>query len=244
MLIETDFQENPFIAVPRHVVAMVGKRFAESEGGPEVPFSAEALGVLVWLALRPRGAQIAVPAIMRATGLGKDRWQRVARELRAVGALSLQPVTCLQSGRVLGKGYAVRWPDAKLKATAPKAGKSGSRVAVKPKAGKSGSGAGKSGSVQPGNPAPSSISKDAPGFGCHAAGEGEAGRGRTDPERVGQAASGGGRFTKQDGLARMGLAVRCPDSGEWMTATDWQAKRGGLASADAMNVEGGKAGAP
>lgn len=48
---------------------------------------------------------------------------------------------------------------------------------------------------------------------------------------------------KADLAAACGLAVRSPVSGEWLTAADWRAQRAGQASADAMNGEGGKAGA-
>lgn len=140
MLIETEFQGPGFVAVPNHVVDLVGE-----------VLTGDALAALVWLARRPKGFQVAVPVIRRAFGWGKDRWQRIARELRDAGALVMVPIVCNETGRLHGKGLIVRWPE-------PKAGKSGSRETVRaasqPKAGKPGSRAGKPGSEKPENPAP------------------------------------------------------------------------------------------
>lgn len=175
MLIETNFQENPFVAVPRHVVAMTGKAVQADPGRKAETFSAEALGVLVWLALRPVGVQVAVPSIRRALNLGEDRWQRVARELRAAGALVLQPIVSSQSGRVFGNGYSVRWPDGSavvgkaskadkggLIEVSPRPGKPGSR-SVSPRPGKPRSGTGFSRYEKRENPVPLTIEQQKKG---------------------------------------------------------------------------------
>lgn len=137
MIIQTEFQQNPFVAVPRYVIQLVGEKI-----------SPEALGVLVWLAGRPVGAQVQVTSVCRALRLGKDKWQRIARELREVGALFLAPTICNQTGRVAGKSYSVRWPEPAAKvakiAQKPRAGKPA--IFAKPRAGKSGA-------PQPENPA-------------------------------------------------------------------------------------------
>ena len=135
MIIQTEFQQVPFVAVPRDVIKMVGQGL-----------SAEALGVLVWLAARPVGAQVQVPTIQRAFGVGKDKWQRIARELRAVGALIVEPLRCNETNKVYGKAYLVRWPESRKNQL--------SENPQKPKAGKSGYRAGKSGHEKPENPAP------------------------------------------------------------------------------------------
>lgn len=47
----------------------------------------DARAVAAWLATRPDGWQIAVRPLCKRLGLGRDRWQRIARELTAAGYL-------------------------------------------------------------------------------------------------------------------------------------------------------------
>lgn len=195
MLIQTEFQQSPFVAVPRHVVQMVGTKI-----------SPEALGVLVWLAARPVGAQVSVPHISRAMGFGKDKWQRIGRELRAVGALFSMPVVCNETGRVYGQALGVRWPDApkakakpqpkdKPKASTSKPEKPASTESRKTRLSPPSPRAGFSGYKKPENPAPSYkeyIIKE---------GEGPSGATVADRRQV---------------AADLGLPVLNPETGEWV----------------------------
>jgi len=95
--IETQFEGPGFVAVPNEV-AQSGK------------LSPEALGVLVYLASLPRGFLVRVCSIRETFALGRDKWQRIARELREVGAMDLREARG-PGGRVIGKRMAVRWPD-------------------------------------------------------------------------------------------------------------------------------------
>jgi hypothetical protein len=121
----------------------------------------------VGFAARPVGAQLPVPQICRALGFGKDKWQRIGRELRAVGALFSMPVICKETNRVYGQALGIRWPDAPEK-PATKSGQKPAKVAEKsarepaaPRAGKPASRprktdfprAGFSGKEKPENPA-------------------------------------------------------------------------------------------
>lgn len=129
--IQTQFQGPGFVAVPNHVAR-------------DPRLSLEARGLLIWLASHGNDAQFSVAAICDACGIGKDKWQRIARELRAVGALVNVKVRG-RGGRVLGEVLAVRWPE-----PAP------DREPGKPAAGDREPGkpaAGKAGSSGPGNPA-------------------------------------------------------------------------------------------
>lgn len=128
MRIRIDFQGPGFVAVPNHVAAMVGKEL-----------SPEAVGVLVMLALRPVGSDWAVASILAALGCSRDRWQRISRELRAVGALWDDPDTG-SDGRHRGRLLAVRWPVAPAKSARKSVSKARvqRRVVASPKAGKPG----------------------------------------------------------------------------------------------------------
>lgn len=96
-VIETNFTGPNFVMVP-NAVAQSGK------------LSAEALGVLVYMASLPRGFLLRVSSVQETFGMGKDKWQRIARELRAVGAMDVQIVRG-SGGRAIGRRVAVRWPD-------------------------------------------------------------------------------------------------------------------------------------
>lgn len=241
MLIETDFQEVPFVAVPRHVVALLGNGL-----------SGDALAALVWLAARPKGAAVYVASVQRALGCGKDKWQRISRELRAVGALTVAPSFVEGRDLAVGKCLLVRWPEG------GKTRLSGSER----KAGKPGVPAGKPGGKRPENPAPSYTIQQpgaapaapsraeraqAPGGGAAAAvqaaepaepakpvarrNEPGTGAGAAQAAKRSEGGDGEtGRYEKADGSARMGLHVRCPDSGDWLTAAEWRAKRAAMSS--------------
>ena len=97
--IQTEFQGPGYVAVPNAV--------AQS---PDI--SADALGVLVYLASQPRGFLARVAVIQERFGMGRDKWQRIARELRNLGAMELQVIRGA-GGRAIGRRMVVRWPDLK-----------------------------------------------------------------------------------------------------------------------------------
>lgn len=96
-IIETDFEGPGFVAVPNQV----------AQAGVLTP---EALGLLVYFASLPRGYVLRVAQVREVFSMGKDKWQRIARELREVGALSSARIRD-KAGRVLGERVSVRWPD-------------------------------------------------------------------------------------------------------------------------------------
>jgi hypothetical protein len=120
-VIETDFEGPGFVAVPNHVI-------------DRDDLSPEALGVLVWMARRPRGYIIRATAVQSHFRMGRDRWQRIARELRAAGALRNHRLRDLETGRMAGEAAVIGWPaekakpKAKTRATTPGAGKPGIRA--------------------------------------------------------------------------------------------------------------------
>lgn len=131
MRIRIEFQGPGFVAVPNHVAAMVPDRL-----------SVDALGALVRLALLPSGSDWNVATVLSMLGCGREKWQRLSRELRAIGAL-FDDVPTDAGGRLLGRVLGLRWPDpVKVKAGRkpgkPKAGKPGHVEPGKPKAGKPG----------------------------------------------------------------------------------------------------------
>ena len=98
-LVELGFEGPGFVAVPNAVV-------------DDERLGADALAVLVYLARLAggRGARIVrVGAICKRFGLGKDKWQRIARELRAVGALS-DNFGRSEDGRNVVRSLVVGWP--------------------------------------------------------------------------------------------------------------------------------------
>lgn len=97
-IIETDFQGPGFVAVPNHVAQRPG-------------FPPDALGVLVYLASQPRGFIVRWSVVCGHFGIGKDRWQRIARDLREIGAMEVQTMRG-PGGRILGRRVLVRWPEA------------------------------------------------------------------------------------------------------------------------------------
>jgi hypothetical protein len=99
-VVELDFDGPGFVAVPNAVVD--DKRL-----GPE------ALGVLVYLARLAggRGPRVVrVSAICSRFQFGKEKWQRIARELRAAGALSDNFGSRTADGRHIVRSLAVGWP--------------------------------------------------------------------------------------------------------------------------------------
>lgn len=96
-VVETDFEGPNFVMVP-NAVARSGV------------LSPEALGVLVYMASLPRGYLVRVGCIQEAFQMGKDRWQRIARELRACGAMQLEAIRG-PGGRAIGRRVIVRWPN-------------------------------------------------------------------------------------------------------------------------------------
>jgi hypothetical protein len=94
--VQTEFQGPGFVAVPNHVA--------------QVGLSAEALGVLVYLASQPQGWVARPCTIQERFAIGRDKWQRIARELREAGAMDLRVIRGA-GGRALGKRMVVRWPE-------------------------------------------------------------------------------------------------------------------------------------
>lgn len=138
-IIETDFQGPGFVAVPNAV--------AQS-----ADVSADALGVLVYLASMPRGWIARVAVIQERFGLGKDKWQRIARELREVGALHVEQVRT-EGGRVSGRRVRVRWPELAEK-TESREIRLSDRKPGKPAVGKPAKQSRKIRQTEPENPAP------------------------------------------------------------------------------------------
>ena len=98
-IVELEFDGPGFVAVPNGVV-------------DDARLSAEALAVLVYLARLAggRGPRIVrVAAICKRFDFGKDKWQRIARELRAVGALS-DNFGRTDDGRNIVRSLVVGWP--------------------------------------------------------------------------------------------------------------------------------------
>jgi hypothetical protein len=102
--IETRFQGPGFVAVPNHVAQ-------------NVDLPPDALGVLVYLASLPHGWRLDWRDVCARFGIGKDRWQRIARDLRACGAM-VDDIEAARGprGRLSGHRVLVRWPDAKPEA--------------------------------------------------------------------------------------------------------------------------------
>lgn len=94
--IKTRFQGVGFVAVPNYV--------AQSS-----KVGADALGVLTYLASLPDEWNVRVADIMARFNFGKDRWQRIAKELRDMGAFERQEIRDA-SGRITGWDMAVQWP--------------------------------------------------------------------------------------------------------------------------------------
>jgi hypothetical protein len=109
-LIETSFQGPGFVAVPNHVL-------------DDERLSPEAIGVLVWFARKPVGWIARTSAVRERFGIGKDRWQRIARELRAVGAIRVERIRTA-AGVICGARFVICWPEP---VTASAAGSSISR---------------------------------------------------------------------------------------------------------------------
>jgi len=103
-VIETRFQGPGFVAVPNAVAQM------ENLG-------ADALGVLVWLASLPQGFTVRRQTLLERFKFGKDKWQRIARELTECGAL--QVTTQRGAGGLFSRSYLVRWPEPVAQAPEP-----------------------------------------------------------------------------------------------------------------------------
>lgn len=103
-VIELAFDGPGFVAVPNHVVDMER-------------LSAEALGVLVYLARLAgarSGAVVRVAAVRERFQMGKDRWQRIAGELREVRALT-SGFGRSDDGKHIARFLRIGWPSAPVK---------------------------------------------------------------------------------------------------------------------------------
>lgn len=146
MRIKIEFQGPGFVAVPNHVVALVGNGLEAVD-----------LAALVVLAALPVGSDWSAAWVQKRLGVGRDAWQAISRRLRAVGAV-WDEVQTGEDGRHRGRCLSVRWPDAPdgakrarrrpdgggapgwkhRKPGKPNAGKSGMGMPEKPNAGKPG----------------------------------------------------------------------------------------------------------
>lgn len=118
-VVELDFEGPGFVAVPNSVV-------------DDQEVSADALAVLVYLARLAggRGSRIVrVSAVRDRFGWGKERWQRVSRELRSVGAL-VDNFGRSDDGRNVVRSLSVGWPKAKAKRETCGTGKPAHRSAT------------------------------------------------------------------------------------------------------------------
>jgi len=95
-IVQTNFTGPNFVMVPNHV----------AQGGDLSP---EALGVLVYLASQPNGFTARVSVICDHFKMGVKRWQRIARELRACGAMDKRPLRGA-GGKVYGWQTLIDWP--------------------------------------------------------------------------------------------------------------------------------------
>lgn len=97
-IVQTDFQGPGFVAVPNHVA-------------DDDRLSADALGVLVWMAAKPAGFTIRRASILKRFGFGPRKWQRIRRELIAAGAATPAQLQDPETGRMHGESLLVRWPE-------------------------------------------------------------------------------------------------------------------------------------
>lgn len=259
MLIQTEFQGPGFVAVPNHVL--------------NAGLTADALGVLVWLAARPAGSVVTVGAVMRVFSgdfkqgegkadvslkMGRDRWQRIYRELEAHGAFSFQPVQCPHSGRMIGRSVVVRWPEpGARKVRNAKGGKPGVRSdaavkkvvhrepaqpvvgAVEPTTGSAGRRGGSAGSPRPAQPVPILKSNTGDAAAAPQAGGGVAGQSASEsPEPV--ALSPSEKLRRASAAASMGLRFVDVVSGDWVQpgSRQWAGAVAALRSAIAENERG------
>lgn len=138
-IVETCFEGPNFVAVPNHV--------AQNSA-----LSADALGVLVYLGSLPRGFLARVSSIQARFKIGKDKWQRIARELREAGAMIVEAVRGV-GGRVVGKRVRVCWPRPAHE-TESRVSRPSDRKPEKPTVGKSAKVSRKTRQSEPENPAP------------------------------------------------------------------------------------------
>lgn len=124
--IRTQFQGPGFVAVPNHVAR-------------HPLLSMEAIGVLTWIASHRNEVDLSVAEICDGCRFGKEKWQRIARELRAAGALRNVKIRG-RGGKVLGEVLALQWPDKPADDREPGNPAAGDREPEKPAAGKPGSG--------------------------------------------------------------------------------------------------------
>jgi len=96
-VVRTNFQGPGFVAVPNHVAQSCN-------------LSPDALGVLVYLASMPNGWTARPSCIMERFKIGRDKWQRIARDLKAADALKIETLRGA-GGRVVGRQMVVCWPE-------------------------------------------------------------------------------------------------------------------------------------
>jgi len=94
--IHAQFKGPGYVPVPNYV--------AQSAG-----ISPEALGVLTYLASLRTGSVVRVCQIMERGLFSRDRWLRIAKELRDCGALVKEPVRGV-GGKVIGSRIIADWP--------------------------------------------------------------------------------------------------------------------------------------
>lgn len=70
--------------------------------------SAEARAALAWMASKPKGWRLSVADATEVLGIGRDKWQRIIREVRAVGALERRSVRG-RDGRIEAWAHRISW---------------------------------------------------------------------------------------------------------------------------------------
>lgn len=124
MRIRIEFQGPGFVAVPNHVVAMVGQtlralgvtaeRLETLRLSPSLldeRFAPADLAALVVMAALPVGSDWAATWFQTRMGVGREAWQATSRRLRALGSI-FDDFKTTDDGRHHGRSLCVRWPDA------------------------------------------------------------------------------------------------------------------------------------
>jgi len=205
-LIELQFEGPGFVAVPNRVI-------------DDERLSADAIGVLTYLArlAGQRTAIVRVSAVRKRFRFGKDKWQRIAKELRAVGSIS----DLFENGPFgqVRRSLIIGWPSA-----APSAAVENTRGAENPAHGVPP--VDKSTGRGPDNPAhgaenPAHLSRKTRPLKEHQ--NSKAAR-RASKASAARGLAGGKGHENDDeersAIARsLGLAYRNPVTGEWVRAT-------------------------
>lgn len=75
----------------------------------DTTLSLEAKAVLIWVCSRPDGYICRTSLMQSRFGIGREKWQRIFRELRDVGAITSEWQKCPRTGRMVGRCYEWCW---------------------------------------------------------------------------------------------------------------------------------------